>query len=120
MKILAAQLVFAASALAFSTLASVPAMARSKTFHSPKVGGKMLDGCYSWPGPCKSKRQANAFCRRKGFDFAADFEASNEFGAYQAKRLGDGGVCTASCTVMQMVRCSTDEGDDDDDYGDED
>lgn len=62
------------------------------------------------------RKAANAFCRRKGYDRASDYEASNQFGAYQTYRLRDGGVCTASCTVMTYVRCS---GDADDDDGDE-
>jgi len=94
------------AALALST-ASEAAFADkfSKTYYNPKVGSKKLDGCFSWPGKCHSKQQANAFCKMKGYAFASDFDVTNKFGAYQAKRLGDGGTCTASCTVMTRVVC---------------
>lgn len=68
----------------------------------------MLDGCYSWPGPCRSKAQANAYCRMKGFDYASDYSTSNRGGFFQTRRLGDDGVCTASCTVMNWVDCDDD------------
>lgn len=91
-----------------------PDAAQARSFNNPHVDGKRLDGCYSWPGPCRTRTAANAFCRRKGYERASDWEASNQFGAYQTYRLGDGGVCTASCTVMTYVRCTgEDEGDDD-------
>lgn len=77
----------------------------SRIYNNPKVGGKKLDGCYSWPGNCKSQQQANAFCKMRGYAFASDFSVTNKFGMYQAKRLGDGGTCTASCTVMTRVVC---------------
>ena len=77
----------------------------SKIYNNPKVGSKRLDGCYSFPGSCKSQQQANAFSQMKGYAFASDFSATNKFGMYQAKRLGDGGTCTASCTVMTRVVC---------------
>lgn len=77
----------------------------SKTFHSPRIGGKRLDGCFSFPGKCRAQQQANAFCKRRGFAFASDFSVSNRLGLYQAKPLGDGGTCTASCTVMTRVVC---------------
>jgi len=76
-----------------------------KRFENPKVGGKYLDGCYRWPGECRSTRQAEAFCKRKGYPYVYDFSISNKVGVFQAKRLGDGGTCTASCSVMSMVYC---------------
>ena len=48
---------------------------------------------------------ANRSNRPTLFAFASDFSATNKFGMYQAKRLGDGGTCTASCTVMTRVVC---------------
>lgn len=77
----------------------------SKTYNNPKVGSKKLDGCFSYPGKCRSQQQANAYCRMKGYAFASDFDVTNKFGAFQAKRLGDDGTCTASCTVMTRVVC---------------
>lgn len=74
-------------------------------FYNPKIGGKRADGCYSWPGPCRSKEQARAYCRTKGYVEVADFDTSNEVGAFSTKRLGDGGVCRLSCTVLTMVHC---------------
>lgn len=95
-----------------SGLLSVSAMAGaaqadkfSKTYNNPKVGSKKLDGCYSFPGSCNSQQQANAFCKMNGYAFASAFNVTNKFGAFQAKRLGDGGTCTASCTVMTRVVC---------------
>lgn len=100
---------------AFVTALAASALpAEARTFNNPRIGGKVLDGCYSWPGPCKSRRQANAFCRRKGYARAADFETTNSVGAFQTKRLGDGGVCTASCTVMEYVVCERGYDEDDD------
>lgn len=98
-------------ACALGAILSVAVIATSaqadvaKTYHNPKIGSKRLDGCYSWPGKCRTKQQADAFCKMQGYQFATAFDTSNEFGAYQTKRLGDGGVCTASCTVMVWVTC---------------
>lgn len=85
--------------------AVAPASAEVVIIKKPKVGGKLLDGCYSWPGPCNSKTQADVFCKRQGYTGVDDFVAVNKVGAFQTKRLGDGGTCTASCTVMSKVIC---------------
>lgn len=100
---IAAALAVSLAVTAFSGAASADKF--SKTFHNPKVGGKKLDGCFSFPGSCRSKQQATAFCRMKGYAFASDFDVTNKIGMFQAKRLGDGGTCTASCTVMTRVVC---------------
>ena len=92
---------------------AAPAEAYTKTFRDPMVKSRLLDGCYSWPGPCKSRKQANAFCRRKGFDFAVDYDAVNKTGTFKTKRLGDGGTCKLSCTVMRYVKCRSNDYDDD-------
>jgi hypothetical protein len=55
--------------VAVLTLLGISALpSEARTFHNPHIGGKLLNGCYSWPGPCKTRRQAMAFCRRKGDD----------------------------------------------------
>lgn len=99
----------ALAAIAFLLVPFLPTVASAeggiKVFHNPKVGGKRLDGCYSWPGPCNSDDAASAFCNMKGYGYASDFKTSNVVGLYQTKRLGDGGTCTASCTVMLSVTC---------------
>jgi hypothetical protein len=74
-------------------------------FHNPKVDGLVLDGCYRFPGRCNSEREANEFCRRRGFDGATDWHAENRGGLFTTMRLGDGGRCFASCTVMTFVAC---------------
>ncbi len=95
------------SALMVSLSAALPgpADAASKKFYNPKVGGKRLDGCYTFPGKCQVRKQANAFCKMMGYAYASTFDASNDAGLFQTKRLGDGGTCTASCTVMNFVHC---------------
>lgn len=97
---------FGATVLVAAMAASVQADGTSRTFDNPQVGSKRLDGCYSWPGPCRSQRQANTFCRGMEFHSAVNHRTSNAFGIYQTRRLGDGGVCTASCTVMVSVECA--------------
>jgi len=77
----------------------------TQAFRNPTVGGLVLDGCYSWPGDCASKRQADAFCAEEGHDEASDWETENRVGAFTTKRLGDSGTCFASCTVMTYVEC---------------
>jgi hypothetical protein len=77
----------------------------AKEFDNPRIDGLVLDGCYRFPGRCDSRRQANAFCRRRGFDEAVDWEAVNRGGLITTKRLGDGGTCVANCTVMTSVEC---------------
>jgi hypothetical protein len=78
-------------------------VATAEEFDNPRIDGRLLDGCYRWPGQCNSRRQANAFCRRMDFDRAADWETRG--GGANTKRLGDGGVCIAFCTVMTYVEC---------------
>jgi hypothetical protein len=74
-------------------------------YRNPTVGGLVLDGCYAWPGDCASDEQADAFCEQEGYDGAADWETENRGGIFTTKRLGDGGTCIASCTVMTYVEC---------------
>jgi hypothetical protein len=74
-------------------------------YDNPTIDGLVLDGCYSWPGDCASDEQAAAFCEEEGYDGAADFETENRGGIFTTKRLGDGGTCVASCTVMTYVEC---------------
>lgn len=81
--------------------------ASEKRFNDPTVGGKLLDGCFKWPGNCNSQAQANAYCIRMGFVRAKGKRVVQKVGVFQTKRLGDGGVCTASCSVMTMVFCTT-------------
>jgi len=77
----------------------------TKRFDNPKVGGKLLDGSYSWPGPCEAEKQAIAFCKRKGYPKMFAYVRGNKVGVFQTKRLGDGGTCTASCSIMTYVIC---------------
>jgi hypothetical protein len=77
----------------------------AREFESPRIDGLVLDGCYRFPGRCESRRQANAFCRRRGFDEALDWDVANHGGLITTKRLGDGGTCIANCTVMTSVEC---------------
>ena len=74
-------------------------------YRNPTIGGMLLDGCYSFPGDCASRRQANAFCSEEGYDRAYDWETENRAGVFTTKRLGDGGTCVISCTVMIFVEC---------------
>jgi hypothetical protein len=83
-----------------------PAENATVVFDSPRIGSHRADGCYSWPGPCNSKQQADAYCRLRGFARAASFEASNKVGGFSAKRLGDGGICRLSCTLLTQVSCT--------------
>jgi hypothetical protein len=76
-----------------------------KTFKYPKIDGKYVDGCYSWPGPCKRGEEANAYCRRHGMCEAVSVHVSNKVGVFQTTRLGDGGTCTASCSVIADIDC---------------
>ena len=93
----------AASAAALAVFDTTGASARE--FNNPKVGGRLLDGCYRFPGNCNSRRQADAFCQLRGFDDAVDFTATNRAGLFTTRRLGDGGTCVSSCTVMTYVEC---------------
>ena len=77
----------------------------ARVFQHPRIGANLLDGCYSWPGPCRSRRQANAFCREQGYSGADDFEVRKKAGGFQTWRLGDEGVCTFACSVMVWVAC---------------
>lgn len=113
MKPLTALLTLAALMFSLSAAFPDPAEAASKKFYNPKVGGKRLDGCYKFPGKCQVRKQANAFCKMMGYAYASTFDASNEAGLFQTKRLGDGGSCTASCTVMNFVDCYTANPEDD-------
>ena len=110
MKRLTGLALVAAAVFAALAAAPSPANARSKIFKNPKINGKLLDGCYSWPGPCNEDKQADAFCVRKGYEYADDYDTENKAGLFQTKRLGDKGVCTSSCTVMKRVECT--DGDD--------
>lgn len=97
-------------ALALVMLAALPEVApafdgEAKLFESPRIGSRKADGCYSWPGPCRTRRQANAFCRLKGYTAASRWRASNQVGTFSTKRLGDGGVCRLQCTVLTEVMC---------------
>jgi hypothetical protein len=94
-------------ALAAMTMTFVlsPDGASAREFENPRVDGLLLDGCYRYPGRCESRRQANAFCRRRGFDEAIDWEVVNRGGLISTKRLGDGGTCRISCSVMTLVEC---------------
>lgn len=93
------------SSIFIAVSVAAPASAEVVIIKKPKIGGKLLDGCYSWPGPCNSKKQADVFCKRQGYTGVDDYVAVNKVGAFQTKRLGDGGNCTASCTVMTKVIC---------------
>lgn len=78
---------------------------RVRVFRHPRVHGLLLDGCYRYPGACGTKREADAFCRLRGYDDAVDWRAENRGGLFKTKRLGDGGSRIASCTVMTFVAC---------------
>ena len=97
---IAAACLFAAVAVTVLTDA-----ASARVFHHPHAGGALLDGCYSWPGPCHSRREANAFCRERDYDDAVEWRAVTRGGLIKTRRLGDDGTCVASCTVMQFVEC---------------
>lgn len=92
----------------FAASTAIPTTAvaqRDGVYRNPTIGGQLLDGCYRWPGPCNSRRQADAFCDEEGYDGAYDYETENRVGVMTTKRLGDGGTCFASCTVMTYVEC---------------
>ena len=99
LKIVAACLFAAVAAVAVTDTAS------ARVFHHPHVGGALLDGCYSWPGGCHTRREANAFCRDRDYDQAVEWRASHRAGLIKTRRLGDDGTCVASCTVMEFVEC---------------
>lgn len=101
----AKSLLVAFSSILIAVSLAAPASAEVVIIKKPKVGGKLLDGCYSWPGPCNSKTQADVYCKQKGYTGVDQYVAVNKVGAFQTKRLGDGGTCTASCTVMTKVIC---------------
>lgn len=87
---------------------AIPATAfaqRDGVYRNPTIEGMVLDGCYRFPGDCASDLQAEAFCQEEGYDGAFDWETENRAGLFTTKRLGDGGTCIASCTVMTYVEC---------------
>ena len=92
--------------LALSLALAGAAMAQgTAVFVNPTYDGLVLDGCYSWPGPCGTPEQANAFCQSQGYDAASSWQSENRVGLFSTKRIGDGGTCVASCTVMVRVDC---------------
>ena len=96
-----------AAACLFAAIAvtAITGTASARVFSHPHVGGALLDGCYSWPGPCHARREANAFCRDRDYDEAVEWRASHRAGLIKTRRLGDDGTCVGSCTVMLSVEC---------------
>lgn len=63
--------------------------------------------------PVQVQKAGECVLQAQGFDFAVDYDAVNKTGTFKTKRLGDGGTCKLSCTVMRYVKCRSNDYDDD-------
>jgi hypothetical protein len=76
---------------------------------APKIAGpdgkaERLDLCQQWGSAC-GKPAADAFCRTKGRDSAAEFEIDPDIG--RTMIIGSGAICTdPSCDGFKKIQCN--------------
>jgi hypothetical protein len=102
-----------AMAALFCTAAwASPAQAEDKTFPKPKLGAYRLDWCLNYASQC-GKPAARAWCKKKGFDDASDFEQAEDIGDVTPTRiLNSGEVCDdESCDGFSYITCVAEEDD---------
>ncbi len=79
---------------------------KNAVFLNPTLDGYRLDWCRSWGRDC-GKLAADAFCRRKGFQEAAEWEEDYDIGARTPTRIiSSGKICSdRGCDGFKMIRC---------------
>lgn len=94
------------AAAALSGFAASPAMADSKTFGNPKVGGNRLDWCYGWATGCGAPA-ADAFCKKQGYTNATAFDQDADIGdASPTRVISTGQICDApDCDGFAFIKC---------------
>ncbi len=78
----------------------------TQDFYKPKIGSLRLNTCFTKGSSCDGQKAADAFCDKRGFDDAADFQ-STQIPPYKSSRyIGSGKICHGyGCSVFQTITC---------------
>jgi hypothetical protein len=79
----------------------------SHTYNNPKIGGAKLNFCFRKGVNCDGQRAADAFCDRKGYDQASDFQQSPPLSPlYPTRYIGNGRICKSLvCFGFSSITC---------------
>lgn len=78
----------------------------SQDYYKPKVGSRRMNTCFVKGLDCDGQKAADAFCDKRGFDEATDFQVVQMPPNKSSRYIGNGKICKGfGCTVFQAITC---------------